>query len=284
MAKNRQKHTENIITKSQIDELLTIVAELETTGQSVLLATLNTELTEVKKRAALNQITQSVIITDGKVKQWLIPAISGSYIAGVNALDNEVKKFGIKTAIGNITVETLKGVVEMQPHLAAVNALMSDAYLDFGSGMTGYIKGAEHALNDALKRQVQSKLAVGRLKGEGIREIKKSISQELSDRGFTVLIDRGGNQWSLGQYSEMLARTHVIKANTEATINRGVELEIDVYEVSSHGATDILCSSQEGKLYSFSGNNKKYPALSGNRPPFHPNCKHTLLPRPDLQS
>ena len=282
--KNRQKHTSDLLKQAELDELHGIISELQNTGQDVLLAALNTEITDAKKKAAVAQVQQAAVVADGKVKTWLVPAVSGAYVSGVNALHRELGKFSFKTRLGKITVETLRGVPEMQPHLAAVNSLLSDAYLDFGSGMTGYVRGAEHALNDALKRQVQQKLGVGRLTGTDIRTIKKEIAANLKDKGFNVLLDRGGKQWSLNTYSEMLARTHVIKANTEATVNRGQELGIDIYEVSTHGADDHLCSPHEGAKYSKSGKSKNYPALgSANTPPFHPNCKHTLLPRPDLE-
>ncbi len=284
MAKNRQRHTANLLKQAEIDNLLAIIAELEATGQTTLLAALNAELTDAKKKAALSQIQKAVVVADAKVKTWLVPSISGAYVAGVNAFHDELAKFNFKTALGKITVETLTSVPEMATHLEAVNALLSDAYLDFGSGMTGYVKGAEHAINDALKKQIQSKLSLGRLTGTSVRVIRKEIADQLSQKGFNVLLDRGGRQWSLKAYSEMLARTHVIRANTEATINRAIEAGVDIVEISSHGATDDICAPLEGRIFSVSGKSKKYPRLGvKQRPPLHPNCKHTLLPRPDLK-
>lgn len=281
MATNRQKHIQEVLKQADIERLLSLMNELEGQGRSEVISSLSGELTEAKKKAAVSRVQQAVVLTDGKVKEWLVPAISTAYVAGMNATQDFISKFGFYTGLGKVTVETLKSVSDMRPHLEAVNSLLSDAYLDFGSGMTGFVKGVEHTLNDTLKRQIQSKLAIGRLTGEGIREIKKEIVEQLSARGFQVLLDRGGHQWTLQGYSEMLARTHIIRTNTEATVNRGTQLGIDVYEVSTHGAVDRLCAPQEGKLYSVSGQN--YPRLTReNTPPFHPNCKHTLLARPDL--
>jgi methionine aminopeptidase len=122
---------------------------------------------------------------------------------------------------------------------------------------------------------------MGRLEGEGVREIKKTVKSAFENQGFTVLIDRGGHKWELSQYAEMLTRTHLIKANNEGVLNRAGDFNIDVVQISSHGATDEACGSQEGKIYSVSGKND-YPLLGDNEPPFHPNCKHSLLMRPDL--
>jgi len=188
----------------------------------------------------------------------------------------------IPTGAPSLTVQMLQTVPFMKPHLQAVNALLSDAYLDFGTTMTGYVRGAERILNDALRKQIRSNIGAGRLEGEGVAAVKKVVKETFSDRGFTVLIDRGGRQWSLDQYSEMVTRTHIIKANNEGVVNRAGDFEIDIVEVDTHGAEDSLCEPQEGKIYSISGKSKNYPPLADNDPPFHPNCKHTLLLRPDL--
>lgn len=282
MAKhNHIKETEKLLKDANIDALVATMQTLDSEAQEHLLDALGSELTDKKKKVILSKIQQAAIVADGKVKAWVVPAISGTYVGGMQAVDDQLKKLGFKTALGNITVELIKSVPEMQPHLAAVNALLSDAYLDFGSGMTGMVRQSEHILNDALKRQVQSKIALGRLDGSDIRKIKNAIKETLGDKGVSVLVDRGGRQWSAKAYSEMLARTHLIKANTEATINRAGDWDIDIVEVSSHGTLDDLCLSFEGNIYSLSGKSKNYPLLT-QRPPFHPNCKHTLLMRPDL--
>lgn len=182
-----------------------------------------------------------------------------------------------------ITTDDLKTDPIYAEHVKIVNSLISDAYLDFGNAMTGYVKGAERMMNDALKRQIRSNIAQGRLEGSSIPEIKRTVRDSLKDSGFTVLIDRGGAKWSLANYSEMLARTHIIKANTEGVVNRAGDYGIDIVEVSSNGAIDLACSSEEGKLYSVSGNSKNYPPLDGHEPPYHPNCRHTLLLRPELE-
>ena len=113
--------------------------------------------------------------------------------------------------------------------------------------------------------------------------IRKELVKALKAQGVEALLDRGGRQWTLERYAEMLTRTHLIKANTEATTNRVAQFGVDIVEVSTHGADDDICAPEEGQLYSISGNSANYPPLDGHEPPFHPNCKHTLLPRPDLE-
>ena len=268
------------IKRADIDELVKIVDKLDSAGRAVVLESIGTELTDIKKKKFIEKIKLSAIAADTETKKWLVGSMSEMYVGGINTTDDKIKKYGIKTG-EKITVEVLKTAKEMSPHLSAVNSLLSDAYLDFGNSMTGYVRGAEHIINDTMKRQIREKLAKGRLDGASIREITKIIKEDLGDRGFTVLLDRGGHKWNLKNYSEMLARTHLIKANNEATINRALEFDIDIMEISDHGTACPICIPYEGKKFSISGNSKKYPKLE-IQPPYHPNCKHSLLPRPDL--
>ena len=267
----------------EVKKLLGIVSKLEASGKQLVIDGISSELTDTKKKQLIAQLKANAAITDVAIKEWLVKSVSGSYVAGLNTTDEVLKKFGIKTGMGKIHVEVLKSLPELKPHLAAVNALMSDAYLDFGSGITGWIKGTDHILNDIIKQQIQAQISVGRLDGEGVRAIKKDILATLKSQGFEALIDRGGNQWTLERYSEMLTRTHLIRANNESNINRMKEFGVDLVEVSSHGATDQICEPIEGKIFSLSGNSDVYPQLD-QEPPFHPNCAHSLQPRPDLEA
>lgn len=270
------------ILDDEVKTILGVMQELETLGQDAVAKGVSTELTEAKKQALMNEVKAAAVVTDGKVKAWLVPAMAEIYVSSVQEQDKLLAKFGINTKGGRITVEVLKAAPELAPHLQAVNALISDAYMDFGSGLTGWVKGNEHILNDVVRKQIQSKISLGRLTGEAVRDIKKEIMSVLERQGLRSLIDRGGREWTLDRYSEMLARTHLIKANTEAAVNRAIEFEVDIMEVSDHGTEDELCGQYEGKIYSLSGKSTEYPRLP-EFPPFHPNCKHTLLPRPDLQ-
>lgn len=272
-----------LLKEADLDGLLAMLRKFEDDGLQLILDGLGSELTETKKKQILSAIKNQAVIVDTQMKEWLVPAITTSYLNGAIEVDELLGSIKIPVGKETLTLELIKGAPEMKPHLDAVNSLLSDAYLDFGSGITGFVKGAEHVLNDAIRQQIQAKIGLGRLTGESIRDIKNAVKKTLSDRGFKVLLDRGGRQWTLDRYAEMLARTHVIRANTQATITRAAEFGIDIFEVSSHGATDALCAPHEGVFYSLSGTSKNYPPLAGNEPPYHPNCAHTLIPHPELE-
>lgn len=268
--------------------MVKIINQLDDKGRAEILAALNTQLSDSKKRQVLAMLRQQIATTDVAVRAWLSTGITTAYVAGANYSVKALKAIGFQApaslggGLVSIDVQMLTTAAFMQPHLAAVNTLLSSAYLDFGNSMTGYLRGAENILNDALKLQIRSSIASGRLEGTSIADIKKVVKTNIGDQGFTVLLDRGGREWQLGRYSEMLARTHINKAANEAMINRTSDFGVDIVEVSDHGATDEACAEQEGMLYSISGDSENYDPLDGNEPPYHPNCTHNLIPRPDL--
>ena len=280
MANKRQ--LDKLLKDAGVPRLLEVIRALEKVVRDEIVTVIQTQLTDKKKQQVMARVKDEVIKTDAQVRGWLSEGIPTSYLSGLEDAENQLAALNINTGAGKITLQVLKEIPDLEPHLAATNALMSEAYADFASGMNGMVKGAERVVSDALRRQIRLKIAEGRLTGKGARDVAKEIKDLAEQEGFTVLFDRGGRKWTLERYSEMLSRTHLIKANNEATANRALDFDIDIVEISTHGATDKICAPLEGKLFSISGNSEKYPKLK-NQPPFHPSCRHSILLRPDLR-
>ncbi len=98
------------------------------------------------------------------------------------------------------------------------------------------------------------------------------------------LININGRFWRLSTYADLIARTRLTEATTEAAFRSVVSMGIDTVRISDHGRTDKFCDPFAGKVFSISGRDKRFPILT-ERPPFHPRCRHALLPFvSDLQS
>lgn len=288
MAKFQSKFVfRDLDTKVGMQKLVRIISQLDDSGRKILLDALNSQLSDAKKQQVLTALRSQVAIADVGVRAWLLSGITASYVAGANYGSKALKSIGIRIPAGApplapISVSLLQSAPYLKPHLETVNVLLSSAYADFGSTMTGYLKGADNIISEATKLQIRSSIAQGRLEGTAIADIKRVVKTNLGDSGFTVLLDRGGRSWDLARYSEMVTRTHINKAANEAFINRMSDFEVDIVEVSSHGAQDEACAEEEGQIYSISGDSNNYPPLDGHEPPYHPNCTHNLIPRPDL--
>ncbi|MCL6611186.1 MAG: hypothetical protein K6T66_06575 [Peptococcaceae bacterium] len=134
-------------------------------------------------------------------------------------------------------------------------------------------------INDVFRRvgleQIGRKLAAG----QTWQDMKQKVVQQLLDRGQTAFVDRLGRKWRLDAYASMVTRTTTREAASVATLNTCQEFGLDLVRITTHYPTCEKCASLQGKVYSISGRDSRYPKLTDERrPPIHPNCRHVLVP------
>ena len=104
------------------------------------------------------------------------------------------------------------------------------------------------------------------------RETAKRLQDRLLTQGLTGFKDKLGREWRLDSYAQMVARTTSREIATVATLNTCQEADIDLIQISSHYPTCEICAPLQGKVFSISGNDKRYPKLEEEyTPPIHPN-------------
>lgn len=140
----------------------------------------------------------------------------------------------------------------------------------------------------------QAKLAIRKATAEAMRhtltrgnnatqDIAKEIRQRIIQATDTAIIDARGNRWKVGNYADIVARTNMMNAHREASINEALS-EGSLYgRISRHGATDA-CRQYEGKIVKLVADaDGDYPYI-GDIPRsklFHPRCKHLVTPLRD---
>jgi len=106
--------------------------------------------------------------------------------------------------------------------------------------------------------------------------IEEHLRSSLDDGDF---IEINGRHYNLDDYSEMVARTRLREAQTEATKQMCAEYDNDLVLFSTHGNSCDICSPLEGQVFSLTGLTAGYPELtSEDEPPIHPNCGHSISP------
>ena len=134
-------------------------------------------------------------------------------------------------------------------------------------------------VNDVFRQVGLEQTGRKQAAGATVRDMKQKVVQGLLDQGQTAFVDRRGRKWRLDSYAEMVARTTTREAASVATINTCDEFGLDLVRISTHSPTCELCAPLQGKVYSISGNDDRYPMLTDERrPPIHPNCRHVLAP------
>ena len=167
-----------------------------------------------------------------------------------------------------------------KPEFAQVHQRAVDVV---AQNMAGNLRDATQFIgrrvNDVFRQvgleQTGRKLAAG----QTWQDMKRKVVRGLLDQGQTAFVDRLGRKWRLDSYAEMVARTTTREAASVATLNTCQEFGLDLVRITTHYPTCEKCAPLQGKVYSISGNDKRYPRLTDERrPPVHPNCRHVLAP------
>lgn len=144
---------------------------------------------------------------------------------------------------------------------------------------TGGAEGAfvkQLQIRDASLRVMIRAFAEGKTR----RQASKALISALERNGITSFIDRAGRSWSMDTYAEMSARTIARRSQTTATRARITESGRDLIVIIDHAEECPLCRPYEGKVFSISGQSKKYPSIKSIEAKGygHPNCCHAEAP------
>lgn len=117
---------------------------------------------------------------------------------------------------------------------------------------------------------------------QSIRELQKAISKEFAEYSLSSVPTKSGKNWGAEAYAKMVARTTAAEAGHTAIIQTGIKEGRDLVKFTTHFPTCEVCAPIQGRVYSISGADERFPAL-GDLPGFrdgffiiHPNCRHSF--------
>jgi len=212
---------------------------------------------------------------DADTAQWIADNIPRAYLKGARKAQLGLAEIGIEEAI------------DLTPliHEAAVQVLVNGAQDGFAvatdqlaKGYRQVVKRTQLALakDQLMQETIAGEIITGKTQLATKRELVEQLLAEYGDKPFRV----GARTFEAGEYAEIVSRTMEAEASTAGTVNAMVDAGEDLVMVSAHGGCDV-CGEFEGKIFSISGTSDKYPDLDSTPnggPPFHPNCRHALLP------
>ena len=141
---------------------------------------------------------------------------------------------------------------------------------EFNESVLGEVGDA--FVGNLVRRSIEDNKARGFIS----REIMRWLRSNLADGNYIKI---GNRMYNVRDYSELVARTRMIEASTEAVKAMCDEYENDLVEFSTHDNPCDECADLEGQIFSISGTDPEYPALTSDvEPPVHPRCEHNLNP------
>jgi hypothetical protein len=109
--------------------------------------------------------------------------------------------------------------------------------------------------------------------GKSLRETQKLFLKKTKTLRFE---DKSGRAWQPKNYASMYARTRQAEVSNAITLAEMENLGMNFVQVTNANTTTPICTLHEDKFYSLDG--KGLPKLPYYAP-FHPNCRHDIVPR-----
>lgn len=238
---------------------------------------LNVDITDFQKmrtEALLLQINREIAVLDKSVRTWAKKNLEKAYEHGLDLSQERLQKMGVTRYVN----------FDARIHRTAVNVLVDDVTVDFLTANQTIKNNVNRFIRLTQQRiledsQISKMIAQGLVQGETRRTISDEILKGFKDRmGNEQFITINGRNYRPDAYSRLVARTRFVEASNRASINSSLQYGVDLVQVSVHShQQEDPCSPYQGKIYSISGADPDFPPLTVS-PPYHPNCKHQLLP------
>lgn len=242
-------------------ELLQMIAAVESQGR---IATW--------QRATLADIAQLLRNLDVTAREWIEQQFALAYLNGQTEAIRALVTLGAVPQ-GAVTAQ-LTGV-----HLSAVETLARQLFADLtdAHGVVG--RRVDDLFRQAGVDAVTRKVTTGQLS----KQAQASLRRTLADSGITAFTDARGRQWRLDTYAEMVIRSTTREATNLGRLTQQSQLGHDLVRMTVHHPTCPICAVYQGRVYSISGNDPRYPALyqtvlSHGYHTVHPNCGHSFAP------
>lgn len=122
--------------------------------------------------------------------------------------------------------------------------------------------------------------------GMPLKKAVKLTAKSWAENGRTTVTYKNGKVVSAESYLQMATKTELTNLHLETQLGRMQDYGMDLVQISDHGGSCQLCEPYEGKIFSVSGMNDKYPALDTaiDGGLYHPNCRHFQFPYLDLDN
>jgi len=212
---------------------------------------------QIKVQKALDGISISLNQAN---KKWAEKDIKSGYNKGSDLVDKETNH------------------KHTAPDYSKINDRPLNSYIQLSSSVSIATENAKRFVNQKIAELESSgEITISKVKQELYNSMRKEQNGLLSVRY------RDGKQFRLDKYAEMTARTTRIETANKGVFDRCEDLGIDLVRCTTVPNCCPYCKKYEGKVYSISGKDSRYPALyktalQSGYDIMHPNCRHEFLP------
>lgn len=224
--------------------------------------------TEYEKRL-MSQINGTLKQLIDESKLWTNSNVPRQYKKAVNRTVKAYKDMGIK----------IDGYDEFEKiHQRKIDILVRNSVDDFTKANIFIGRN----INDTIRQISIEASRQATITGRNVKQLRQDLVDRFIDNKITAIKTKNGRRINLDSYAETVARSVIREAENTAVIEHVEATGNDLVRMSSHPTSCPVCAPLQGRVYSISGNDKRYPSLdfaySGGYLNIHPNCRHFITP------
>jgi len=213
------------------------------------------------KERLLQQIAEILNTLTGNASELAAEILSEAYSDGSNeAIDTLVDQ----------GIEKVKDSLKSMIHQRAVQEIVDDCFYSILEATDHMSEDIKERIEEVIRRANQRIL----IDGVSRRQALKDAIIELSQKQITGMIYKNGTHMPADKYLAGVIQYYQRKAHVDGSINRIQENGVDLVYVNKVGITCDLCAQFQGRVYSISGNDSRFPRLE-KKPPYHSHCVHS---------
>lgn len=263
--------------KSQLDVLIGIYREAQTRLAEIITGNYGAG-TRTYYNSVLKQLERLMKELEAETGQYISTEIPRQY---KKALDDTYAYFKRNN------LQMKRPDMFSHIHSDAVSELANEMryHINQGISIAGrrVMRYLDTARDNALRQAGLRSAALKAAAGQTVADMQKNLMQRLANDGFlTVQYGTGKRAYQVGldSYAAMVARSTTREAGNLARENQLAENGYDLMMMTEHYPTCEACAVLQGRVYSISGRDKRFPPLSRAFPSgyrnVHPNCRHVM--------
>lgn len=263
--------------KSQLDVLIGIYREAQTRLAEIITGNYGAG-TRTYYNSVLKQLERLMKELEAETGQYISTEIPRQY---KKALDDTYAYFKRNN------LQMKRPDMFSHIHSDAVSELANEMryHINQGISIAGrrIMRYLDTAKDNALRQAGLHSAALKAAAGQTVADMQKDLMQRLANDGFlTVQYGTGKRAYQVGldSYAAMVARSTTREAGNLARENQLAENGYDLMMMTEHYPTCEACAVLQGRVYSISGRDKRFPPLSRAFPSgyrnVHPNCRHVM--------
>ncbi|MFD2116354.1 phage minor capsid protein [Paenibacillus yanchengensis] len=192
--------------------------------------------------------------------------IGNEYRTGVAIAVNQMIAAGRAKESIDVSVKSLQ-------HQRAVQAISDEAFYSILESTDNMAMDTKERIKKAVQLANEKSLTLGMSR----KESTKQAVAELNTKGITGIVAKNGAEIPADKYVAGVVHYHQRKAHVTGTENMATQNGYDLVYVNYVGITCEHCARKQGRVYSLSGNDKRWPHMTDEyKPPYHSHCVHSI--------